>query len=80
MSAGWGISPSARPGRSAICHRPARGALLIETHVREDHIHLYGFIDDAERDWFSPLNDGAGRGARLALAILSAVMPERSLW
>lgn len=54
---------------------PAR--LLIETHVREDHIHLYGFFDPVERDWFQRLTTVQGVGARLALALLSAVAPEQ---
>jgi Holliday junction DNA helicase RuvA len=58
---------------------PAGGAvrLLVETHVREDHIHLYGFADAAERDGFRLLTTVQGVGARLALAILSAVAPDQ---
>jgi Holliday junction DNA helicase RuvA len=50
-------------------------SLLIETHVREDHIHLYGFLQDSERDWFLLLSTVQGVGSRMALAILSALPP-----
>jgi holliday junction DNA helicase RuvA len=58
---------------------PGRGEALrfeIETHVREDHIHLYGFLEKSERDWFRLLTTVQGVGARVALAILSVLTPE----
>src|SRR5690349_6320024 len=61
-------------GRLPPSGSPAR--VLFETHVREDHIHLYGFIDTAERDWFRLLTTVQGVAARLALSILSAVTPD----
>ena len=50
-------------------------SLLVETHVREDHIHLFGFFDRAERDWFGLLSTVQGVGARMALAVLSVLSP-----
>ncbi len=52
-------------------------SLLIETHVREDHIHLYGFSSAAERDWFKILTGVQGVGARSGLAILTTCPPDR---
>ena len=49
--------------------------LLIETHVREDHIHLYGFLQAAERDWFGLLSTVQGVGVKMTLAILSVLAP-----
>lgn len=58
-----------QPGKETV--------LIIETHVREDHIHLYGFADAAEKEWFGILTTVQGVGVKVALAILSALAPDK---
>lgn len=57
-----------RPGEAVRLH--------IETHVREDHIHLFGFLSEAERGWFNLLQTVQGVGAKVALGILSTLAPD----
>lgn len=63
------------PGR-VIAGLPAVGqpvAMHIETHVREDHIHLYGFSSALERECFRMLTTVQGVGAKVGLAILGTL-------
>lgn len=54
----------------------ARVAVLVDTHVREDAITLYGFAEASERDWFRLLITVQGVGARVANAVLSVLGPD----
>ena len=58
---------------------PAAGerlSLAIETQMREDSIRLFGFLTDAERDWFRLLQGVQGVGSKVALAILGVLPPD----
>ena len=52
-------------------------SLLIETHVREDQIKLYGFADAMEKEWFLILCTVQGVGAKVAQAILGIISAEQ---
>ncbi len=51
--------------------------LYTHLHVREDNISLYGFASSEELALFKNLISVSGIGAKLALAVLSALKPEQ---
>ncbi len=67
-------------GSRTLAALPAVGdpvELAVETHVREDHIHLYGFTTASDREMFRTLTTVQGVGAKVGLAILSALSAEQ---
>jgi Holliday junction DNA helicase RuvA len=50
-------------------------SLFIETQVREDHIHLFGFSSLSEQEVFNTLTGVQGVGAKVCLSILSVLSP-----
>lgn len=49
--------------------------LHVHTHVREDALVLYGFVDEATRECFEALLGAHGVGPSLALSVLSVLSP-----
>ncbi len=60
---------------SSLSQHEGAVSLWIETHVREDHIHLFGFLAQEEQEWFLTLTAVNGVGPKMGLAILSAMPP-----
>jgi len=50
--------------------------LVIHTHIAQDAVRLFGFMDHIERDIFQLLISVSGIGPRLAINILSGISPE----
>lgn len=72
---GYLVQASSRTLARLESGAPAR--LMIETHVREDAIKLFGFASEDERAWFVHLQSIPGVGAKVALAILDVLPPEQ---
>ncbi len=70
---GYLVSASAKTLSKLV--KGAEVSLLIETIVREDSISLFGFADAWEKEWFNTLTKVQGVGAKVCLAILSALSP-----
>ncbi len=61
---------------STFCRLGDQGALaelLIHTHVREDHLILYGFATASELELFEKLVSVSGVGPKVALGVLSGI-------
>lgn len=54
-------------------------SLVTQTVVRDDAIHLYGFLRPEEKDTFVLLTSVSGVGPKLGLSILSGINPDE-LW
>jgi Holliday junction DNA helicase RuvA len=72
---GVGYSVFASSTTLSHCRNITETSLLIETHVREDHIHLYGFLSLEEKTAFQQLQTVSGVGSKVALNILSQLTP-----
>ena len=71
-----GVGYVVQCGARTLSQLPQRGgrvALFVETQMREDSIRLFGFASAEEREWFRLLQTVQGVGAKVALAILSAL-------
>jgi Holliday junction DNA helicase RuvA len=65
------------PAFTALPSEGNEVSLLIHTHVREDALLLFGFMNATEKRLFEKLLGISGIGPKLALTVLSGLPPER---
>mgnify|MGYP001033794599 CR=1 FL=1 len=70
---GYEVQASARTLRNMEIGQPV--TLVIDTHVREDAIRLFGFTSEVERSWFRTLQNVQGVGSKVGLAVLGTLSP-----
>ncbi len=68
---GYEVQASARALRNMEMGQPV--TLVIDTHVREDAIRLFGFVSEIERSWFRTLQNVQGVGSKVALSVLGTL-------
>ncbi len=68
---GYEVQASARALRNMEIGQPV--TLVIDTHVREDAIRLFGFVSEIERSWFRTLQNVQGVGSKVALGVLGTL-------
>ena len=67
------------PTFTALPSEGAEVSLYIYTHVREDVLALFGFLDRNEKRLFERLITVSGVGPKLAVTILSGLQPEQTV-
>ena len=67
------------PTFTALPSVGAEAALHIHTHVSDDQIALFGFLDSQEKRLFERLITVSGVGPKLAVKMLSGLSPERTV-
>ncbi len=65
------------PAYTALPAEGATVALFIHTHVREDALLLFGFLDRGEKLLFERLISVSGIGPKLAMAVLSGMAAQQ---
>lgn len=70
---GYNVYASSKTLNSLQEKKGQEMVLLIETIVREDHIHLYGFSAKIEKTWFNELCKVSGVGSKVGLKILGTL-------
>ncbi|AFC87209.1 Holliday junction branch migration protein RuvA [Frateuria aurantia] len=76
VEVGGGVGYQLEAPMSTIYDLPGLGQeVILLTHyaVKEDSVALYGFLRESERSLFRQLQKVSGIGAKIALAVLSAI-------